>query len=55
MRVIAHSSQVFSRDEFASSVSNDPFINGLGLNIIMTRDKQIVIYPELPNNIVTID
>lgn len=50
MKIISHKSDSYSTTLFLKNAYNSPYIDGVNIDIIMTKDKKVVVFNPISNN-----
>ena len=55
MKIIAHKSNLYNNKTFIESVNNIEGLTGVMLDIVMTKDKQVLVFSPVTTNKITIN
>ena len=55
MKIIAHKSNLYNNKTFIESVNSLDGLTGVMLDIVMTRDKQVLVFSPVTTNKITIN
>ena len=55
MKIIAHKSNLYNNKTFIESVNSLEGLTGVMLDIVMTRDKQVLVFSPVTTNKITIN